>query len=288
MRLKYPHMSDYYTAKRIKNLYDPKSTYPFKLSRSKLEQFMSCPRCFYMDRRLGVGQPPGFPFNLNSAVDHLLKKEFDVHRANGTKHPLCENYGLDAVPFPHELLDVWRENFQGVQFHHKKSNFIFSGAVDDLWINPAGELIVVDYKSTAKDGEVSLDAEWQGGYKRQMEMYQWLFRQNGFTVSSTGYFVYCNGKRDRKAFDAKLDFDIKLIPYTGSDAWVDETLVRAKECLNGELPPRQKGCDFCAYRSAAGEVEEFLELKKQATQVPAVKSRSSKSRAVDAGAVVLF
>ena len=31
-----------------------------------------------MDRRLGIAQPPGFPFNLNSAVDNLLKNEFDL------------------------------------------------------------------------------------------------------------------------------------------------------------------------------------------------------------------
>jgi ATP-dependent exoDNAse (exonuclease V) beta subunit len=71
--------------------------------------------------------------------------------------------------------------------------------VDDLWQSPNGEIIVVDYKSTSKDGEVGLDAEWQGGYKRQMEIYQWLLRSNGFNVSNTGYFVYCNGKRARGA-----------------------------------------------------------------------------------------
>lgn len=279
-------MSDYYQAKRIKNLYDPNSKYPFKLSRSKLESFMNCPRCFYLDRRLGVGQPPGFPFNLNSAVDHLLKKEFDVHRANGTKHPLCEHYGVDAVPFPHELLNVWRENFTGVQFLHKQSNFLFFGAVDDIWVTPKGELIIVDYKSTSKDSEVSLDAEWQDGYKRQMEIYQWLFRQNGFAVLDTGYFVYCNGKRDRKAFDGKLEFDIKLIPYKGNGDWVGGELVKAKQCLNGELPPQGLKCDYCAYRNAVCEVEGILELKKQALKPKPV--RESKAKTMDTNTIALF
>lgn len=248
-------MSEYYQAKKTRNLFNPDSKDPFRLSRSKLELFMSCPRCFYLDRRLGVGQPPGYPFNLNSAVDFLLKKEFDIHRAKGTPHPLMKHYEVDAVPFPHELLDIWRENFKGVQFLHQPSNFLFTGAVDDLWVNPKGELIVVDYKATSKDSEVTLDAEWQGGYKRQMEMYQWLFRQNGFTVSETGYFVYCNGKRDAAAFDAKLEFDIKLIPYEGNDSWVAPTLVKAKECLAGTMPEAGSNCDFCAYREAASSVE---------------------------------
>src|ERR1043165_773680 len=102
-------MSDYYYGKRTKNLYVPGASEPFKLSRSKLELFLNCPRCFYLDRRLGLGQPPGFPFNLNSAVDHLLKKEFDIHRAKNQRHPLFKHYGIDAVPYAHDQLNVWRD-----------------------------------------------------------------------------------------------------------------------------------------------------------------------------------
>ena len=243
-------MSEYYKANRTRNLYEPDSPEPFKLSRSKIELFMNCPRCFYLDRRIGVGQPPGFPFALNSAVDSLLKKEFDIHRVAKTAHPLMKAYGLDMVPFQHEKMNEWRENFKGIQYHHKPSNFIMTGAVDDLWVNNDGEIVVVDYKSTSKPSKVSLDADWQIGYKRQMEMYQWLLRQLGFKVSNTGYFVYCNGKTDREAFDAKLDFDIDILPYTGNGAWVENTLVEIKECLDSEMPESGEACDFCAYHEA--------------------------------------
>ena len=73
-----------YNPHRSRNLYDPKSKMPFKISRSKIDRFVECPRCFYIDRRLGTDRPPGFPFNINSAVDTLLKTEFDTHRAAGT------------------------------------------------------------------------------------------------------------------------------------------------------------------------------------------------------------
>lgn len=272
-------MSDYYSGKRTKNLYTPGSVRPFKLSRSKLELFINCPRCFYMDRRLGVGQPPGFPFNLNSAVDHLLKKEFDVHRAKNKKHPLCEHYGVEAVPYAHPQLDVWRENFQGVQALHHETNLLISGAVDDIWINPKEELIVVDYKATSKDGEVSLDAEWQRGYKNQMEIYQWLLRRNGFTVSSTGYFVYCNGRRDKEAFDAKLEFSIKLIPYEGDDSWIDGVIRNAKQCLEGELPGFTQSCDFCTYYQAA---RSFDAGSSQIEQKPKPKTKLARSKTTPA------
>jgi RecB family exonuclease len=202
-----------------------------------------------------VSRPAGFPFNLNSAVDTLLKKEFDIHRAEGVAHPLMKHYGIDAVPFQHEDLNIWRENFKGVVFYHAPTNFTFSGAIDDIWVNPQGELHVVDYKATSKDAEVTLDAEWQDGYKRQMEIYQWLLRRNNFKVSDTGYFVYCNGKRDAEAFDGKLEFDVKIIPYVGDDSWVEKALADIKMCLMGELPPYNPDCEYCDYRALARDVE---------------------------------
>ncbi len=243
-------------SKRVKTLFDPSSSVPFKLSRSKIELYTQCKLCFYLDRRLGVSQPPGFPFNLNSAVDHLLKKEFDIHRSLQTTHPLMEVHGIDAVPFAHEKLDEWRENFKGVQYHHEPTNLLITGAVDDIWIDPEGKIIVVDYKATSKDSEVSIDAEWQGGYKRQMEIYQWLFLQNGFEVSPRGYFVYCNGKRDRDSFNARLDFDIKVIPYDGSSAWVVQALQEIKTCLSSDSAPQPSdNCEYCTYRKSARDVQ---------------------------------
>lgn len=226
----------------------------WRLSRSKIDLFVECQRCFYVDNKLGTARPPGFPFNLNSAVDKLLKKEFDIHRAAQSAHPLMKSYGLDVVPFQDPRMDVWRENFKGVEVQHAPTGFTVSGAVDDIWVSPSGEVHVVDYKATSKDEEVTLDAEWQDGYKRQMEVYQWLLRQNGLKVSNTGYFVYANGRTDLEAFDAKLEFTIKVIPYTGNDGWIESTLLKIKECLDSEaIPQVGDTCDYCLYRKAAGE-----------------------------------
>jgi len=252
-------MSDYYNSRRNRNIFDPKSDEPFKVSRSKIDLFMNCPLCFYLDCRLGVARPPGFPFALNSAVDALLKKEFDIHRAKKRPHPLMSAYGLkDIIPYEHEELELWRSNFKGIRYEHRPTNLLVTGAIDDIWINTKnGEVTIVDYKSTSKEDKVNLDKEWQIGYKRQMEVYQWLFRQNGFQVSSTGYFVYCNGKTDREAFDAKLEFDIDLIAYTGNDAWVEKALQNIKACLMLDKPPKPSvDCDYCSYRKSARDVQQ--------------------------------
>jgi CRISPR/Cas system-associated exonuclease Cas4 (RecB family) len=234
---------------RSRNLYNPEGEKPFKLSRSKVDNFVSCKRCFYIDRRLGVGQPPGFPFNINSAVDELLKNEFDQYRELGKPHPYMESVNRNLIPYKHEKLDEWRENFKGVQFHDKETNFILTGAVDDLWFDlDTEEVIVVDYKATSKNSEVSIDAEWQQGYRRQMDFYQWLLRKNDLNVSDVGYFVYCNGDRKKATFDNKVHFKVSVLEYIGNSSWIENTIVEIKELLDqNNTPGFNEDCAYCSY-----------------------------------------
>jgi len=242
-------MSQWYTARKNKGLYDGSAKEPFKVSRSKIEFFLECPRCFYLDRKLGITRPPGFPFNLNIAVDALLKNEFDQYREKGEAHPLIKNYRVDAVPAKHEKIDEWRNTLQGIRFLHEPTNLLIYGAIDDLWQNSKGEYIVVDYKATAKFSEITkLDKDWHDGYKRQMEIYQWLFKQNGFPTSDVGYFVYCNGKTNGKIFNAKLEFDVTLIPYTGKHDWIEKAVFDIHKCLNSDITPESNPeCEYCQY-----------------------------------------
>ena len=245
-------MSKYYNSQRTRGLYNPESKEPFKLSRSKIDLFLSCQRCFYFDRRLGTGRPPGYPFALNSAVDALLKKEFDGYREAGKTHPIIEKYKIDAKPVPHQDLDDWRNNFKGVRHLHTPTNLLVFGAIDDLWQNSKGEYIVVDYKATSKGEAITeLNQDWHDTYKRQMEIYQWLLRKNELVVSDTGYFLYCNGIRDKESFGGKLEFVTTLIAYKGDDTWIEKTLGEINECLkSSKIPEAHIDCDYCDYIKA--------------------------------------
>ena len=220
----------------------------WKLSRSKIDLFMQCPKCFYLDNKLGVRRPSFPPFNLNNAVDLLLKKEFDIYREKGEIHPLMQKSGIDAIPYGHHELEKWRENFEGVQFSHEPTKMIISGAVDDLWVNPEGELIVVDYKATSKEEEITLDDQWKESYKRQIEIYQWLLRQKGFEVSEKGYFVYANALLTPETFNAELKFDITILEYVGEPEWVEPIIFKIKEILESDSAPvASSGCEHCSY-----------------------------------------
>lgn len=228
----------------------------WKLSRSKIELFLECPRCFYLDNKLGTTRPRGPAFTLNIAVDTLFKKEFDFYRTKKVAHPLMRKYKIDAVPLQHSNLDTWRENFEGITYHHPATGFTVSGAVDDVWEDTKGNLIVVDYKSTAKEGHLTTlaDSAWEKSYRRQMGVYQWLLTQNNFTVSKTGYFVYANAQTTPSSFSDTLHFETTLIPCEGDTSWIEPTLTKIKSCLESEMfPNASPECEFCAYREASGK-----------------------------------
>jgi len=228
----------------------------WKLSRSKIDLFMQCPKCFYLDNKLGIKRPSFPPFNLNNAVDTLLKKEFDIYRLNQTKHPILEDNNIDAIPFQHEKMDTWRENFEGIQHLHEPTGMIIYGAIDDLWINSEKEVIVADYKATSRDDEITLDDKWKDSYKRQMEVYQWLLRQTGLEVSEKGYFVYANALTSPDNFNKELKFDLTLLPYVGDPVWVEPTIMKIKETLETDIIPHESPeCEHCKYFALRGECD---------------------------------
>ena len=245
------------TQYRKGKMFDPKSTAPFRVSRTKIDLFLKCQRCFYLDQRLGIKRPDTYPLTLNLAVDALLKKEFDLHRAKRVAHPLMKQYGLDAVPFQHEKMASWREldfGRGGIHYLHLETGFDVYGVVDDVWVNPQQELIIVDYKATAKASAPTLEGDLGAPYKRQMEVYQWLFSKNNFQVLPIGYFVYVNGRKDVAAFDGKLEFTVSLLPCAGDSRWIPNTLDGMKRALLSPTPPPSSpDCDFCLYRQSANE-----------------------------------
>lgn len=215
-------------------------------SRTKVELFTQCPRCFYLEK-LDIKQPQGFPFTINNAIDALLKKEFDYYRERQEVHPIVKQQGFDFVPMKHSSIDEWRSNRKGIRYTYK--NYDFFGAVDDVWLNADHELVIVDYKATASQSPIkSLDRDYHEIYKRQIEFYQWLFKMNGFKVSDTAYFVYCTGNAAANYFNGKIDFSIQVIPHTGSLDWVENRLDGLIACYESlVLPDVADSCNFCQY-----------------------------------------
>ena len=225
------------TAKRHRGKFDPSNPNPYELSRSRVENFLKCKACFWL-QQLHKVKPPEFPsFTINSTTDILLKRDADAVRGKSAL-PIWKKAGLEhMIPFDHKDLSNWTNSlhyglndsyFNAV---HKQTNIKFGGGLDDVSLNTQTDQIhIIDYKSQAQgtrspdNYEVkpsSLNDPWKIGYKRQMDMYVWVARQKGLNVSNTGYFVYVDAQHkniegmlvDPDPSIAWMKFNASIIPY---------------------------------------------------------------------------
>ena len=242
--------------------YNPHQKKKFKISRSKFQDFLTCPKCFYFDRVMGL-KAPGMPgWTLNETTDLLLKKEFDVCRESQTPHRLFTANGLEhLVPFKHPDMDRWRDALRGgLMIDYKTSNITLSGGVDDIWQDTkTGKLIIVDYKSQAKSGGVDiveyLADPYHESYKVQMDFYAYLLTAMGFSVDDKAYFLVCNADRDRNEFKGFLSFEEVLVPYVWNADWIEPKVDEMISLMKAHrLPESHKSCQNCAYARQFAEL----------------------------------
>ena len=240
---------------RPSSIYIPKQTNDFKVSRSKFEDFLKCPRCFYLDRVKGLVSPGMPSWSLNETTDLLLKKEFDRCREAQTSHRLLLKNGLDhIVPFKHDHMDQWRDSLRhGLIARFKDTNIILSGGVDDIWQDTiTKELIVVDYKSQASVNEVEhqsyLDSGFHESYKHQMDFYNYLLGLMGYKTADTSYFLVVNANRSADEFNGLMQFSETLVPYKHDTSWIESKVFEMIDCMNHEkVPINHPSCEGCAY-----------------------------------------
>mgnify|MGYP000046833035 CR=1 FL=1 len=240
---------------RESSIYKPYQKEDFKISRGKFSDFLTCPRCFYLDRVRGL-RPPGTPgWTLNETTDLLLKKEFDYCREKQIPHRLFSKFGLNnVIPYKHKDIDKWRNSLNaGLQVKYKNSNIILTGGLDDVWIDlNTQELIVVDYKSQAKKGNVEqkeyLEDPYHNGYKIQMDFYAYLLIQMGFRVKNISYFLVCNADRSKDGFYGQMLFQEYLIPYKWNISWVESEVEKMISLMNQhKVPASNISCNNCSY-----------------------------------------
>ena len=239
---------------RQSSIYKPGQNDVYKISRSKFSNFIDCKRCFYLDRVKGL-QEPGMPgWALNTTVDDLLKKEFDYYRKKKTPHPIFKKYNLNFIPYSHNDIDKWRNSLNGgISYLDEDTNIIIQGGVDDVWLNlDTQEIVVCDYKAQSTSYKVEKESYLNGvyhqSYKIQMDIYVYILRQMNFKVSNTSYFMVCNGVKNVDRFDAKINFDIKLIDYKVNTKWIKNKILDMKKTMDSNtVPERTPHCENCAY-----------------------------------------
>ena len=143
--------------------------------------------------------------------------------------------------FKHEKMNDWVNCFKGITYFNEKQGIEWYGGVDDVLLDQrTGQLHMVDTKATSKKGKiVTLDDVFNDGkqYKRQLEIYGWLFLKNGFPVSHVGYLMYYNGIKSKERMGLTLSFERTLIEVALDFSWIDQVTDDIYELLQTDSCP---------------------------------------------------
>ena len=97
---------------RHRGVYKPDHESPYEVSRSRIEAFVKCPACFWLDRVKGIKFPGMPPFLLNSATDTLLKKVLISIVSYNNHIRLWKDMARAFGPFKHEDFEKWTQSLQ--------------------------------------------------------------------------------------------------------------------------------------------------------------------------------
>lgn len=220
---------------------------PFQLSPTSLNLFLECPLCFWLEKNKKIRRPPPYPYALNTAVDILLKKEFDGYRAKGELHPLIQENNIQAKLFSDQnKLNQWRSNFEGIRYYDPKLKATLFGAVDDVLEFPDGKLAPLDYKSTGSAVPIVYDR-----FQLQMDVYSYLLEKNGFLTPKKSYLAFYIVDK-KNGFGDRLPFKKELHEIETDTSYVQKLFEEAVTLLRKDTPPsHRQDCKFGQWFSQA-------------------------------------
>ena len=218
-----------------------------QLSPNSLNLFLECPHCFWLDKNKGIKRPPPYPYALNSAVDALLKEEFDAYRAKKIAPPLLKENGIKAHLFGNQkLLNQWRSNLAGIRYFDEALGATLFGAIDDVLEFDDGKIAPLDYKSTG-----SSTAKVYDRFQLQMDAYTFLMEKNGFQTSKKGYLVFYVIDKSRGFID-RLPFRKEILEMETNPADIPEIFKDAVAVLKEVVPPSHSAdCQFGKWLKSA-------------------------------------
>lgn len=213
---------------------------PYRFSPSSLSLLKECPRCFWLHFNKGIKRPDTIFPSLPSGMDKILKAHFDSFRDRDELPPELKRMNDEVTLFDNAgLLEVWRNNFKGIQWTDEKGNLI-RGAVDNI-LQKGKKLIVLDYKTRG----YPLKEDTAKYYQDQLDIYNFLLRKNGYETEDYAYLLFYHP--DRVNENGNIFFHTDLVRMDISVKNAERIFNEAVNVLEGNMPDPSDNCQFCEW-----------------------------------------
>lgn len=213
----------------------------WKFSPSGLYSFIDCKACFWIEQH--YGRKPSIPLRLNDAVDEKLKARFDYFRNLKTLPPEI----LEKLPgyklFPdQEQLDDWRNWRKGLEYINKKAGYALSGALDEIMIDPKGNWVPTDYKSSGDPPK----EDKQKYYRLQLNAYGLILESLRHTIADVAYLLHYYPKmRNSRSLEMSLISHVDKVELNLAD--FKKTLGEMVKFLESKFPGYNEECKTCSW-----------------------------------------
>lgn len=212
-----------------------------KLSPSRLNLFLDCTRCFWLENIKGIFRPDGVFPSLPSGMDIAIKAHFDRFRKLGELPPEIKGKVVGKLLGDEELITKMRD-WKTFSFEDKEMGVIFRGGLDDCLVHESAH-IPIDFKTRG----FKLEEDSSGYYQNQLDCYALLLEKNGFKQPGFAYLVYYIVKEVKK--NGAVKFDIRVVKIDTDSKRAMDLLRKAVEVLNGPMPEPSDECEFCRWRN---------------------------------------
>jgi hypothetical protein len=227
-----------------------------RLSKSTLEEYVRCPRCWWLSKTQNLKVPDGIRAGVPMGIDRVLKGHYDAHRAAKTVPPEL----VGKIPgglYPGDRMSLadmrnWRKGLAVAVGPYELST-----AFDDLLYNPATKLYnMFDAKSKAK---LTNEEDTMRYYQTQADAYDLALNANGYPTDGWGYFAYYSPLNVAPLPVVQDVPEHTVVPFTWNcqvvrirvdHARIRDLVARAGKCLEGKLPDPSENCLTCAYIDA--------------------------------------
>jgi len=208
------------------------------LSATAIESMNRCPRCFWLEKHMGIRQPEGIVSRLANRFDIVIKKYFDLYRAGGDLPPLIHGQVEGRLQYPFQEKYWYRipDSIGGGKYG-------FYGKLDECLVRSDGRYTPVDHKTASSDPNTK---ELIPAYQFQLNSYAFLLEHNGRPTTGIGHLIYFFPDHGEKLHDGfPMQITVKTLKTDPSA--VMPRLTAAIELLEGPMPQKNPGCNFCEY-----------------------------------------
>lgn len=243
-----------------------------RLSKSQLDKFIGCPRCFWLAQNHKLKQPDMISSKVWKGVERLTIAHYEAHRiAKTTPENLVGQVPDGAIPYQGDRITLKELRYWGKGLRFDVDGVEVSTALDDMLQIPDGaqpsgsRYAVVDYKSKSRLTDEESTSQM---YQTQANVYDLACNINGYPTDGMVYFDYSSPVSIEGAEPAGGPGDVgytmqkwasQVIALKADHAAVKNLVVAAAACLESAMPEPGAECTVCQYLLDREELFKALE-----------------------------